>query len=140
MSEVADPPTWAEFFTRLNRGATNLRSLSLRHTYPDSRLLGVYTRGDKPTADIESAYIALEYQDSKQHITSERDWARRKRILPHHVLDDKYGLFFDDEDENAARFLQGDDHRALLELWDAMESRGGEGVIYLPQPPALPCE
>ncbi|OAG43828.1 hypothetical protein AYO21_02055 [Fonsecaea monophora] len=130
-SEVADPPTWAEFFTRLNTGATNLRSLSLRHTYPNSGLLDMDTQGEK-SDDIKLAHAALEHQASQQHITSARDWARRKQVLPHHILDDKYGILFDDQDENAARFLQGDDHRALLALWDAMESRGGEGVIYLP--------
>ena len=90
--------------------------------------------------DAKAAYVALDLQDSQRHTMSEREWTRRKRILPHGYLDDKYGMFFDGEEENAEKFLVGEDHRALLELWDAMEGRGGEGVVYLDALPGYPSD
>jgi hypothetical protein len=131
MSDVEDPPTWAQLFTRLTTGALNLHSLTIRHKYTERRLLDIFERTAEPQDDIRSAYIALDLQDSDRQIMTTNEWTRRKRILPHSYLDDKYGMFFCSEEENASRFLQGEDHRALLELWDAMESRGGEGVVYL---------
>jgi hypothetical protein len=86
-----------------------------------------------PTDEQKSAYAALEQQESRQATMTVHDWTRRKQVLPYCYVAD-YGTYTDGEDEIAAQFLRGDDHRALLRLWDAMEARGGQGVIYFPAP------
>ena len=133
MSEVADPPTWAQFFTRLTTGTKNLQSLTIQHQYPERELLD--SSAPEQDANIKSTEIVLEQQELHRHTMSTKQWVRRKRILPYSYLDDKYGMFFNHQEDNADRFLQGEDHRALLKLWDTMEARGGEGVVYLDAPP-----
>lgn len=109
--------------------------MTMRQCRPDEGLLDYFDeRADGGTldGDVEAAFVALDVQKSQKPSMTESDWARRKHALPHVYLDDVYGTLLECEEDNATRLLGGEDHRALLELWDCMESRGGEGVIYLP--------
>lgn len=50
----------------------------------------------------------------------------KRRLFAYKILDDKYGMLFDDEDENRTAFLRGDDQRAydrLMEIFKANAAR-----------------
>ena len=119
--------TWAKIFERLETGAQQLKSLGLQHYRGERRLLKQY--GDMPEVDEEYGELfknELEYSEEAQK------WLPRRRVLPYMYTDDKYGMYFADEDENKERFDAGDDHRALLKLENAIKARGGGGVYYPP--------
>ena len=132
LCECEDRPSWQEVFVALKNGAHSLQSLKLQHRYDDIGL--VYYEQDTPCRRDEKNWTALDEiktVTSRQYFLRDEEWTRRKRVLPHNFLNDKYGHLQEDEELNAQRYLSGEDHAALLELWDAMVGRGGKGVTYL---------
>lgn len=52
----------------------------------------------------------------------------RRRMFAYKILDDKYGMLFDDEDQNQESFLGGDDQKAYDKLMHLVEANASRGL------------
>ena len=130
--------SWAYFFTALATDAKFLKTLTLKHLLDEDGLLDYFGRREdlenfisRQPDKVKEALGQIQTIMAGREEAGEGDWRRRKRVLPHKYLDDKYGFLEVDGDGTAERFLEGADHKAMIELWKVLEERGGEGVIYL---------
>lgn len=103
---LADNPLyWAEFFDEIYEAKPSLTEIvagGSKAPLTDEEEFGIQNQTD------ELANI--------QHIRQKLEADPTLKLFGYASLDDKYGMFFMDEDENVERFNQGDDQRAYERL------------------------
>lgn len=122
-----EEPNWTSFFSKLvdaqPKQLTQITVENACRTLED--LLG--GNGDHPPTDDDDPEIVArkEVQDILATQQTERAQlthpVRKKQLLAHVTIDDKYGMIFDSEEVNVSVFLEGSAHKQWLRLVDLME-------------------
>lgn len=107
--------TWHRFSTSLvEADPANLRSFEI---------LPVEVEGVGNGQDVNQ-YGSIEMFRKAEKIMREDE---TRRAFPYKILDDKYGMLFDDEDVNLEKFLEGEDQRGFDALEEiVVRNRGKE--------------
>lgn len=79
-----------------------------------------YDKFDSKVQDENETTLNAEIEQARE--TAE---AREKRVWPHVTVDDKYGMLFEDEEENFLSFREGRDQEAFERLMSIVEGNAG---------------
>ena len=80
--------------------------------------------------EVDEDYELLDRQIEKVREDVERKREGKgvgKRVFPHVTVDDKYGMLFEDIEENFMSFQKGNDQEAFEELMRIVRSNAGDG-------------